>query len=221
MTSIFLIEKFSSIQGEGVLVGTPALFLRLARCNLRCPWCDTKYSWEGGREVKVDDLAKEIIEASLPLVVITGGEPLLQQRGVREIIEKSIELGYDGIFQIETNATIEPKLLKGLKNTKITLSPKITKDYNVASPSFVSKLLREYGEMVLELKLVVRASELDQVKEFLSKLGEVSVPIILQPLYEGNYEEEARKFVIRVLKDKELSRRTRVIPQLHKFLKID
>jgi len=80
-------EIFHSIQGEGPTNGTPAVFLRLAQCNLACSWCDTKYTWDWqhfsyDKEVVSLD-AREVEERILELgcrhLVITGGEPLLQQ----------------------------------------------------------------------------------------------------------------------------------------------
>ena len=129
-------------------------------------------------------------------------------------------MGYKGTFQIETNATVEPKTLEGA-DVKITLSPKVTCNYYVASPNFIKRVLARYGELVLELKLVVGKDDLKCAKRFLSELGEVKVPIILQPLHQGNYSEEAKEVVKVVLEDKELRNKVRIIPQVHKFLKID
>ncbi len=71
-------EVFSSIQGEGVSVGTPSVFVRLQGCSIGCVWCDTKYSWaeHGGREIPFDDLLRQVASAGLKNVVVTGGEPL-------------------------------------------------------------------------------------------------------------------------------------------------
>lgn len=70
---------FRTIQGEGPNAGLPAIFVRLADCNLRCFWCDTEFAQ--GEYIQVEELAREIIhmaEGAINLVVITGGEPLLQ-----------------------------------------------------------------------------------------------------------------------------------------------
>src|SRR6266540_5408390 len=89
-TELKLSEVFESIQGEGTSAGLPCLFVRLAHCNLHCTWCDTKYTWDWetfdyAREVrlaKVADLAERIAHHPAQRVVITGGEPLLQQRSL-------------------------------------------------------------------------------------------------------------------------------------------
>jgi len=78
---IKLCETFVSLQGEGTYQGLPMFFVRVAGCNLRCRWCDTRYAREElGQEATVGEILKAWREAgSLPLVEITGGEPLLQE----------------------------------------------------------------------------------------------------------------------------------------------
>lgn len=76
--SLKVCETFASIQGESSHAGWPCAFVRLTGCNLRCAWCDTAYSYEGGAERGLDDLVAEVLGFGLPLVEITGGEPLLQ-----------------------------------------------------------------------------------------------------------------------------------------------
>lgn len=72
------IEVYASIQGESTWAGLPCVFIRLARCNLRCVWCDTTYSFTGGEMHAVDDLVEQALSYGIALVEITGGEPLLQ-----------------------------------------------------------------------------------------------------------------------------------------------
>lgn len=97
-------EIFTSIQGEGRYVGTPAVFLRLQGCNLRCPWCDTKKSWDekDGTLMDLMDVAVEIERAGPPLVVVTGGEPLLQFDALQELIS----MLPNNLFHLETNGTL-------------------------------------------------------------------------------------------------------------------
>jgi 7-carboxy-7-deazaguanine synthase len=72
-------EIFFSIQGESSHVGKPCVFVRLTGCSLRCVWCDTKYSYGGGREMTQDAVLAEVDKYPARLVEITGGEPLEQE----------------------------------------------------------------------------------------------------------------------------------------------
>ena len=77
-------EIFKSIQGEGTRAGLPCIFVRLTGCNLRCTWCDTEYAFHGGKKHSVNEVCRKVAglagtgAARIPLVEITGGEPLLQ-----------------------------------------------------------------------------------------------------------------------------------------------
>ena len=71
-------EIFRSIQGESTWAGLPCVFVRLARCNLRCRWCDTAYAFRGGEKIAVADIAARVASEGVGLVEITGGEPLAQ-----------------------------------------------------------------------------------------------------------------------------------------------
>lgn len=98
---------FYTIQGEGPFCGTPAIFIRLAGCNLQCPGCDTDYTRER-RKMSVPDIILELREKGpskfIPLIVITGGEPFRQN--LEELLVKLINLNY--YVQIETNGTLPP-----------------------------------------------------------------------------------------------------------------
>jgi len=98
-------EIFKSIQGESSWQGYPCIFIRLSGCNLRCRWCDTKYAYENGNEISVDEVINSVgtIHESPLLVEITGGEPLLQPE-VYELSEKLLDKGYKVL--IDTNGSI-------------------------------------------------------------------------------------------------------------------
>jgi 7-carboxy-7-deazaguanine synthase len=105
---MFIAETFTSIQGEGVLAGTPSFFIRTSGCNLRCAWCDTPYtSWRPeGQRRPVRDLLEAAHTASLRHVVVTGGEPLLQ----RELSELTRGLAANGHhITVETAGTLAPE----------------------------------------------------------------------------------------------------------------
>jgi 7-carboxy-7-deazaguanine synthase len=88
---MFITEIFKSIQGEGTRAGLPCIFVRLTGCNLRCTWCDTAYAFHGGKKMTIDEVCARVDElagrkdgqhattAAVPLVELTGGEPLLQE----------------------------------------------------------------------------------------------------------------------------------------------
>ena len=71
-------EIFTSIQGETSFVGLPFTFVRLTGCNLRCSYCDTQYAYEEGTEYSLDAVVAEVNKRAVSRIVITGGEPLLQ-----------------------------------------------------------------------------------------------------------------------------------------------
>ena len=107
-----VIERFSSIEGEGTRQGFPCSFLRLYDCNLRCVYCDTTYSY--GDEVdfeiqSVEEVADALKEMGNRYITITGGEPLLQAAEVEQLIDiLSLETTPFGPyeFNIETNGSI-------------------------------------------------------------------------------------------------------------------
>lgn len=98
-------EIFYSLQGEGTRCGTPAVFLRLAGCNLHCKWCDTKHSWGNGILCSTGDVAAHIREFNCASLVITGGEPLLQQAPLVRLLAQLPDSMH---IEVETNGTIPP-----------------------------------------------------------------------------------------------------------------
>jgi 7-carboxy-7-deazaguanine synthase len=75
-----LIEVYTSVQGESSFVGQPCTFVRLAGCNLRCTWCDSEFTFKGGEHRSIDDVVAEVIAEGVPLVEVTGGEPLVHRQ---------------------------------------------------------------------------------------------------------------------------------------------
>lgn len=106
-----------TMQGEGPWSGRVTYFLRLAGCNLKCVWCDTPYSWDWERfdrnkeskrrEVQdiVEELRTHALTSNVTRLVITGGEPVLQQKALAELVDR---LKPTWEVQVETNGTLEP-----------------------------------------------------------------------------------------------------------------
>ena len=82
-------EIYKSLQGESTFAGLPCIFVRLTACNLRCTWCDSEYTFSGGRTMPLEEVLAEVRRLTPPrLVEITGGEPMLQEREVVPLMEK-------------------------------------------------------------------------------------------------------------------------------------
>lgn len=130
MMKILLNEIFYSIQGEGPNIGKPAVFVRLGGCNLRCAWCDSKFTWDPKAQDNIlsttDDIVQKIKRFPCRRLVITGGEPMLQQKAIIEILRRLP----DYTAEIETNGSIPiaKKLEQNLSRAcrGIICSPKLT-----------------------------------------------------------------------------------------------
>ncbi len=96
-------EIFLSLQGESTFAGLPCAFVRLAGCNLRCSYCDTAYALSGGEEMAVAEAARRALELGVPLVEVTGGEPLLQEE-VYPLMELLLAAG--ATVLLETNGSL-------------------------------------------------------------------------------------------------------------------
>jgi len=98
-------DIFKSLQGEGKNQGKPCLFIRLAGCNLKCRWCDTPESQDGGMEMSLDSVLEQVWRINPPYVCITGGEPLLQADALEHLLASLSRRGT--LIDIETNGTID------------------------------------------------------------------------------------------------------------------
>lgn len=102
-------EIFKSIQGESTHAGLPCVFVRLTGCNLRCSWCDSEYTFQGGRRMSIDEVLNEVFRLSPDggLVEITGGEPMLQERDVVPLMQRLIESGYSVLLETSGERPLE------------------------------------------------------------------------------------------------------------------
>jgi len=197
-------EIFASIQGEGIRQGEPTIFVRLAGCNLKCGFCDTKYAWKGGRDLSSGEILGKIraLRRSFPAawVCLTGGEPHCQ-----DIFELVRRLKKDGLrVQVETNGI----LYRPLAADWYTLSPKPEKYF--FHPG--------YRTAAKEVKLVVtRNLEFRTIRK-LRKEFPKKTPFLLQPQSNRKWSVE-RSF--RLLKQSLGAGlpNVRLSSQLHKIFK--
>lgn len=89
-------EIYKSLQGESTFAGFPCVFVRLTGCNLRCSWCDTEYSFYGGRKMSPEQVFEEIVKLSPKggVIEMTGGEPMLQERELVPLMQRLLDSGY-------------------------------------------------------------------------------------------------------------------------------
>jgi 7-carboxy-7-deazaguanine synthase len=120
-----------TFQGEGPTLGRRAAFVRLGRCNLDCSWCDTPFTWDWDRydpaveltRRPVDEIVDDVAAMGVERVVLTGGEPLLQQRHLAPLLDACAERGW--AVEVETNGTIAPSAEVAAAVERFNVSPKL------------------------------------------------------------------------------------------------
>ncbi len=182
-------ELFYSIQGEGILAGTPAVFVRTSGCNLRCVWCDAAYtSWAPeGREMRIEEILDYVRSHSRGYTVVTGGEPMI----LPEIVELCRELREAGEhITMETAGTV----FRELECDLMSISPKLANSvpwereggrwadqHNRMRIQYdvLKKLMQNYS---VQLKFVVcRPEDVKEVLEIVERLGAKRDRVLLMP----------------------------------------
>ncbi len=191
-------EIFYSIQGEGLLQGITAIFIRFSGCNLRCFFCDTKYSWKNGKEMNEDEILENIKKFKCKRIFFTGGEPYLQE--ISNLYEKLKIKNY--WVGIETNGTI----FKDIKFDWITVSPKKEgeKFHKFGYDKRFKKLADEFKYIIVD----------DSYFDFIDR--SIEKPVVLQPV--DNNIEISRK-IVKFLKENNYNNWYLRL-QIHKILNI-
>jgi 7-carboxy-7-deazaguanine synthase len=103
-----IIEIYRSIQGESSFAGLPCIFVRLAGCNLRCVWCDSEYTFTGGKKMSIEEVEYAVAGlSSAGLVEITGGEPMLQEGELVPLMESLLARGYTLLLETSGERPLE------------------------------------------------------------------------------------------------------------------
>jgi 7-cyano-7-deazaguanosine (preQ0) biosynthesis protein QueE len=193
-------EIFFSIQGEGVNIGKPSIFIRLYFCNLSCVWCDSKYTWENQDKAKegidyflmdIQEILNYISKFDCNRVVITGGEPLLHQEKLKNLLKELKNKGY--YIEIETNGTIKPKeeIIKLVD--LFNVSPKLSNskvDYKLRIRNEVLKVFSEINNSIFKF-VICDVKDIDEVDELVKKLNIKKEKVYLMP--EGTDEKTIKE----------------------------
>jgi 7-carboxy-7-deazaguanine synthase len=114
-------EIYRSIQGESSFAGRLCTFVRLTACNLRCVWCDSEYTFTGGRKMSPEEIEREVIRLSpAGLVEFTGGEPMLQARELVPLMERLLTFGYTLLLETSGERPLDtgPKAVHKIVDVK-------------------------------------------------------------------------------------------------------
>ena len=168
---LVLSEVFDTVQGEGPSMGRPATFLRVGHCDLRSGWCDTRYTGDWGAHDRRAEHRVESVEAGAEgltaraprLVVVTGGEPLLQTAALVPLLEAAVAA--DKEVEIETAGTLSPSRLREVV-TRWNVSPKLAGSGNPLDKRLRPAVLAEFAALPNAIfKLVVNSPEdLDEAR---------------------------------------------------------
>lgn len=212
-------EIFASIQGEGASAGEPATFLRLAGCNLHCVWCDTKYTWdwrnfEYDREVtrlSIAAVATRLNALAPRRLVITGGEPLIQQAGIAVLLQS---LGSEWTIEVETNGTFTPDAALLARIDQWNVSPKLAHASDPLAVRIKLETLQAFARAPNAwLKVVIQESnDLTELDQLLVQASWPKERILLMPQAASAADLEQRTPLISALA---LQRGVGTSPRLH------
>lgn len=197
-------EVFYSIQGESSWVGHPTVFVRTTGCNLRCTYCDTKYSYYEGNFQESTTLLNEIAKHKTKFVCITGGEPLLQKE-IFPLMDTLVSLGYQ--VSLETSGS---KSIENVNSKVKTILDVKTPDSGAADSFLISNLA--FSNSLTEFKFVICSeNDFEWSEEFCRQhdlFGKFTV------LYSPSYEDVSERWLAERILAKNSIARMQI--QLHK-----
>ncbi len=200
-------EIYKSVQGESTWAGLPCIFVRLARCHLRCVWCDTAYAFHGGEKMSLDAIMERCAALECTLVELTGGEPLVQAHCV-DLASRLVEEGYTVLIETSGSLpinTLPPAVIK-IMDLKCPDSGECEKNY---WPNIEYLSPRDEVKFVIASRLDYEWSR-DVVRKF--SLDQRCNAVLFSPVFGP---VEPRQIVEWILED-QLPVRFQL--QLHKFI---
>jgi 7-carboxy-7-deazaguanine synthase len=224
-TTVLVVNEIfgPTLQGEGPSAGQLAMFVRLYGCSLSCRWCDTAWTWDATRfnleteqhPMSVNAVLQEL-RAKIPgLVVITGGEPLLQQDGLVTLAEGIADAGIAKRVEVETSGTVWPSPALTATVTAFNVSPKLAHSGLRRPQRIRPEVLRQFvasGKAVF--KFVARDLEdLDEISEIVARCG--LAPVWVMP--EG-CDRTTVLTRMQTLADPVIARGWNLTPRLHVLL---
>lgn len=205
-------EIFLSIDGEGVRTGLPTVFIRLYGCNLKCSYCDTRYSCENSeyKLMSLMDIIEQVLSYGVPRVTLTGGEPLIHD-GVKDLINSLVVNGIE--VNIETNGAVD---LDDFWEYKYNSKVIFTMDYKCASSGMEDKM-KLWNLKLLQPKDVIKFvvsnyNELEKM-EYILEESECKAQPYVSPVFGAIEPKELVEYVL----DNNLNNVT-VQVQLHKII---
>ena len=186
-----VVECFSSLQGESTQAGRRCFFIRLEGCNLDCSYCDTRYAASGGVEKSIDELVELAIGSGIPLVEITGGEPLLEKE-LPELCRRLMSAGLE--VMVETNGSLDVSVLPG--GVRRIIDCKLP-DSGMAEHNLRSNFFGLTG--LDEVKFVISSRrDFDYAMDFISKcrLEESPAELLASPVWGRVSFEELAAWVV-------------------------
>lgn len=187
--SLWVAEMFGpTVQGEGPSTGQQALFVRLAGCHLSCAWCDTGFTWDAERydlaaerrPATVAELLGWATQSGTRLVVVTGGEPLLQQHALVPLVTALAAGGHR--VEIETSGTIVPRPGLSAAVTAFNVSPKLGSSRLPEHRRIRLDTLRAFsatGKAVWKF-VVTDVADLDEIQRLVTRVGAMQ-PVWVMP----------------------------------------